>query len=428
MVELDVRLADGSDATINVTPGGNATAQGAVSFLFQPGGTAGANVFTTWVALYAAVNALDGIRTVQVDDSIAPATVPAGAYDLSGWVLAGTFQASTLTSFTPVLTFETGATITDLPDLVTLSLTLESASTSPVYAFDTAPSDLVLDLGAQVQSGAGAAPFLSSPAGSTGLAFLGDNCRIGDGTNAAWSVVAGATAYLLQLPFSVLNTNALTGTGTVSAQVALGATCNTTQPALTGALNRVTIRAYEVDGSAGSPAYSFLSTPTSGMYRDPTTGNVGASPGLLYVPATPFNWVAPPTAVGPALDLLVAPNVIANKNATEIAPAASITYTSSQAITRTRGGVVQVNANATVTAAPVSGSATLTMTLLRDGVAVATAPLPQATTTGQAQLVLSWFDTLPDATAHTYGFTVASSSGTVTVAAANQAGISAAEL
>jgi hypothetical protein len=98
------------------SPAGNT----GLTFVYRPGGTASANVYTTWPTYYAALNAAAPVSaqghrpptTLQVDDSIvSPAVVPAGAYNLDGVTLTST------SSFANV----NGGSILSLSNGVTLS-------------------------------------------------------------------------------------------------------------------------------------------------------------------------------------------------------------------------------------------------------------------------------------------------------------------
>jgi hypothetical protein len=60
-----------------------AAANPGATFVFRPGGIAGANVYTDWPSLMAARAQIQGQAWIQIDDSIvSPATVPAGAWNL----------------------------------------------------------------------------------------------------------------------------------------------------------------------------------------------------------------------------------------------------------------------------------------------------------------------------------------------------------
>lgn len=78
--------------------------------VFQPGGTAGGIVYTTWATLNAAALAIvasSGTVYVVIDTTYGAAQVPAGAYDFSSWRFMGVFPGLKTT-----LTFMSGATWT----------------------------------------------------------------------------------------------------------------------------------------------------------------------------------------------------------------------------------------------------------------------------------------------------------------------------
>ena len=105
------------------------------SFVYRPGGVAGANVYTTWPTLVAAVNAVAGLRLVSVDDSIADAHATAGAWNLAGWILTGSFKRTPRTGNSPTLYFDDATTLVagGYPTLCTLGITLQSNSAAFVY-------------------------------------------------------------------------------------------------------------------------------------------------------------------------------------------------------------------------------------------------------------------------------------------------------
>lgn len=80
-------------------------AAGGGSFVFRPGGTQAGKVYDNWEDLYAAVTLADE-KVVIIDDSIDPAEIPAGVYDINGWTLKG------LVGALPTLTVLDGATFT----------------------------------------------------------------------------------------------------------------------------------------------------------------------------------------------------------------------------------------------------------------------------------------------------------------------------
>ena len=302
--DIDLRVADGTGITVSPVPVEIDQPAGASSFLFQPGGVAGGNVFTDWPSLYAAVNAVEGLRWVAVDDSIANAVVPAGAYNLAGWILLGSPQPSVRTGDFVVLTFQTGATITQCWAMVGLWLGIASTSTAPVLAATVARETVYLDQNASLYCEAGAAPFIHCTDVTTVSIYLGAGVSIGDGTNAVLEVDTGVHAFI-ELPTIAagISANALTGTGEVDTFGDPGAQISTTQPGLTGELRIFNTQTYQSAGFAGAPYYSFVESRTSGMYYDTTTGNIGFSPAVLYTTTTPASWAGtPPTSVGAALD------------------------------------------------------------------------------------------------------------------------------
>jgi len=137
----------------------------ATTFVFRPGGVAGGNVYTTWATLYAAFSAVEGPKWVQVDSSLAVATVPAGTWDVRdvNWVgHFGDLGASAQ------LDFADGAKFTNL------------SSISQVLSFVSHSTSSVVDV----------------PLGTTYVVYLHEGVNIGcDGTAPFFSV--GATNLVL---------------------------------------------------------------------------------------------------------------------------------------------------------------------------------------------------------------------------------------
>jgi len=126
--------------------------------------------------------------------------------------------------------------------------------------------------------------------------------------------------------------------------------------------------------------------------------------------------VAMPTPVVPAgwAFFAPAPN-IAQAAAGAAGPAATVAITTGNIQQQYSGSVL-----VTATMCGVSSvAAVLTMTLQRDGAPLAGAPTAktQVTVGEEFSLTLSWWDTLPDLAAHTYGASCTASAGTITQAA-----------
>jgi len=114
---LAYNLADDEWQPVTPASGGG----GGSTFVYRPGGVQGGNVYDNWTDLDAAVSAVtDDQKIVLIDDTLGSATVPAGSWDINGWIIKG---------FTPGVTsylnFEDGATLStsggvrwDLEDVI----------------------------------------------------------------------------------------------------------------------------------------------------------------------------------------------------------------------------------------------------------------------------------------------------------------------
>ena len=56
-------------------------------FVFQPGGTAGKNVYTDWAALVTAAFSVEGIKTIYFDNTYSTCNIPEGEWDLGGYTI-----------------------------------------------------------------------------------------------------------------------------------------------------------------------------------------------------------------------------------------------------------------------------------------------------------------------------------------------------
>ena len=72
----------------NWAPAAPAVSSDPAFFIFNPGGTAAGNVYTTWATLETAVNAHTGPKVVYLDDSGGGSmTIPGPTFDVEGWEL-----------------------------------------------------------------------------------------------------------------------------------------------------------------------------------------------------------------------------------------------------------------------------------------------------------------------------------------------------
>jgi hypothetical protein len=183
------------------------------SFVYQPGGTAGANVYTDWATLYAALDATEGIREILFDDSFtSPAVIPAGAYDMTGVVWRG-FPAIASGTFASV-SMADGSTFTGLRWIQgPMILTGNNAATAHVSDFGASDVLRVENFAYLYQVGAApmfevSANFVSIVLDDSGLfnlgpvltvvgsqtltTFIGENSNVGANTmtgpaGATWS-------------------------------------------------------------------------------------------------------------------------------------------------------------------------------------------------------------------------------------------------
>ncbi len=127
--------------------------------IFRPGGVAGANVYTSWPALMAAVALVAGPKIVQIDDTIvSPAVIPAGTWDLADITLVGIVNGLVTTNFAQCAD---GCVLVNLVSIAN-QLQLSSISSAPVVTM-TDGQGLVIDTGASIVGSATGAPFFFAP-------------------------------------------------------------------------------------------------------------------------------------------------------------------------------------------------------------------------------------------------------------------------
>lgn len=158
------------------------------TFVFRPGGTAGANVYTTWSTVMAARAQVQGLAWILVDDSIvSPAPITAGTWNLDNTILQGI--GGEPTEFAQ-LELEQGAHWT-FGFLQVQYLEIQSVSTLPVT---TIAAGVVLFFSNQVSMNLSpnVVPFFDVANGAVfAVNQLGGN--FGDNTNALIEVEAGGT-------------------------------------------------------------------------------------------------------------------------------------------------------------------------------------------------------------------------------------------
>src|SRR5208337_4227547 len=178
-----------------MTTNKNALPKGPV-FVFRPGGTAGANVYTDWTSLYTALSAVDGPATIEVDSLAATAHMTAGGpYNLHEVTFVPA-PASLQARGDGVLTIDDGATIAPgnlhiLDGLQVQYLGIAphvcmTAGTSPGGTVPTTEIAYGAVLICTASGSVGTGAFLAIPggigAGSCSV-YLHDGGQIGDGIN-----------------------------------------------------------------------------------------------------------------------------------------------------------------------------------------------------------------------------------------------------
>ena len=233
--------------------------------VFQPGGTAGSNVYTTWATAYAALIAIKGFRILDVDISFGAAVVPAGAYTVGPDTL---FRAAFTDGFT-TLTISEGATFDTIAMLDNLVITATNTATPIVTA--SASAVALRMRGSTITPGS--APFFADAdevrveldAGSgfvTGVSSVIHMTSFGD----AILSILGAGVFFGP---STVQTNTISddGTGTVTVTIDDTGVYQTPQTGFTGILNGPTLISkvgnvfvYREGGVAAGNVYSSFAT------------------------------------------------------------------------------------------------------------------------------------------------------------------------
>jgi len=119
------------------------------NFVYRPGGAAGDNVYTDWAAMMADVNALQGLKTIQLDDfSKAPVVIPPGVWDMTQVELTGYFTGARGTLVAAAIA--DGASFINLRKIGgDLNLTNLNTVTAPVVIAPSSPGfAAIFELGA----------------------------------------------------------------------------------------------------------------------------------------------------------------------------------------------------------------------------------------------------------------------------------------
>ncbi len=194
---------------------------GASNIIWRPGGTTAGNVYATWPEVVAAVASLNGAISIGIDTTIAPAIIPAGAWNLRPPGFSGpiTMVGATPTVAAPFVTIANAAvTIHGLSGL--LDVQIDNRSTSNVITTGPDAVSFFLrgfaSIGQSVLAGAGVS-FFHAPGGIAPFdltIYMGDFSYIGsfDGGVNAVRVDAGLTQICVQ-DEAIFDTNSLVSPG-----------------------------------------------------------------------------------------------------------------------------------------------------------------------------------------------------------------------
>jgi hypothetical protein len=145
--------------------------------VFQPGGTAIANVFTSWTALIAVLGTIQGCKTILFDDTFATPTIPAGAYDVTDALFLGPVrQPQSLTN----VIISDGVTFTGFREAKQLSFDVRV--TAPAIT-DLGVTDQILLDNVEMFSSTSTAEFIEVQAATAPELQLLNRCELVGGGN-----------------------------------------------------------------------------------------------------------------------------------------------------------------------------------------------------------------------------------------------------
>jgi hypothetical protein len=269
-----VATADGAGGITWSPVGASSELDGIV---FRPGGVAGGNVYTTWATAFAAALATNDTTTIYVDSSMAPATVPAGAWNGQGVLTLAAFNVGL-----DALAVDDGGTLEELQAIEGLQVDCACVTTAALTIANGASlylsrySKIVLQVGALV-------PALQVAAGVV-VALELDSGAL-DNTNAPTVGVVNVTnggALVCTNMTAEFSTSPLTTGNEISGIAGAFVAWDRPDvvPPMTSTLYHGTVADGPADphiGSDGTPAappYSFVAAPGTGMYRDAGTGDL----------------------------------------------------------------------------------------------------------------------------------------------------------
>ena len=354
------------------------------TFVFQPGGVAGGNVFTTWAALMAAAALSLGAKWVEYDNTLGACHITAGTWNIDLFTFSPAFSNGTNRN----LIVDVGVVLNFVTVTSYNVAWVNNATATPCIVPNTASQSWRMSSGT-LSCGVGAAPMFDCQNGGTLSVTCQVSAQLSTGSGPSIQCDAGGTTVVRLTDFSILQASALTGGGTISVQFADSATVSQTQPGAVGALTF---------------------TPKSLATQ------------VAYTPGTAGNWQPAPTLASAALDQLAAPNFVQAQANTGTGTGTTTAVTGN--IAKLRSG--KVNVSGSVSGIMTAGG-TVTVSLLRDATPILALGALTYLATSSYSIPIEFIDTLPDTANHTYTVKAVASAGNLTVPA-NGNGIVATEM
>jgi hypothetical protein len=262
---VSVLREDGGVLDVIATPASDISSVVPTTFVFRPGGVAGANVYTTWASLYAVLSTVAGPKIVEVDDALAPAHMTAGAYNVESVTFQGVANDANGAGLS-ILTVDAGVTW-GLPRIVqfnTIELDL-TAPAVPLIEVGAGAETWIILSNSSIQVLGGTSYFID--VNNTGFAdvLVTLDSIIGDGTHAICNANTGPfNLFVLAFAVSTVQANAVVG--------------------------------------AGANVRSDDSSQVQAQGAGVTTSLLSLASRVAYTPANAGSWPTPPTTAAAGLD------------------------------------------------------------------------------------------------------------------------------
>ena len=239
-------------------------------FVFQPGGTAGGNVYTSWSSLYSQLIATPSNRIIYFDDFFtSPCVIPAGSYNFTNTI----FSASVYTGSRTSVRVSSGVDFFGLEEIENLSLEFQNAA--PVQSFPGASS--INFRNCLIKSSGTKAPFEADA--STLLVNLQENTIFENNGAPVFEAVFSTTITFNAYSNCVIQSN------TVSSRASSSILFNTVDPS------------------------AVISQTQSGILGSVTYTNKSESDKVNYTPSISANWSTVPSNVKQGLDTLASSKI-----------------------------------------------------------------------------------------------------------------------